>query len=145
MEFDDPHPSFLVLIIEIDTLYWKNARANPQKINFNDFLKAVVAFCNSYSTLHRQNQLVIMPKNYYSIDMICQTDLFNHSTYAAAEYLLDTLKVKSSIIDRLICTVPPQDRNANMSQALSKALCGIIKYKYKLYLELILPRICYLK
>ena len=125
MEVDDTFPSLLFMIIDTDTYHWKSLEKhsiNVHKINYSNFIKILISFCNSFASLHKQNKIVIISKNSYSIDSVYPPEIISTSP----EDIFDMSKLKLSAINCLAQTgsLSEADGQTSMSQAFNKALCG---------------------
>ena len=59
---DDVNPALLTIIVDVDFSSWHERRENCREncILYQELVSALVAFCNTYVLMHRQNRLCIL-------------------------------------------------------------------------------------
>jgi len=60
--YEMEEPSLLCLIVDCDAESWKqrHSTCTEGQVNFSELVSAIVLFCNTYSTMHRQNRLQVI-------------------------------------------------------------------------------------
>ena len=59
---DDPNPSILTLVVDVDFSSWKFRKETCQEnqILYQELVSSLIMYCNTYVLMHRQNRLCVL-------------------------------------------------------------------------------------
>ncbi len=136
---NDPNPTSLVIVVDVNPERWavRSGTEKEEYAKFDQVIRSVVVFANSYALMHRDNQLSIIANHPNGSKFVYPPENTNMDTFAPTSHVLGHELIQSLIQLYEVDPVTKKDVDDNIDnnekkslivsfpQALSMGLCVI--------------------